>query len=149
MPERKSLRADTLWLAIMHAHFAIDLRARESIEDTGLCYSDFSVLESLLHRGALPVNAIAKEIHLTSGSMTTSVDRLEKRGLVERTANPDDGRSRLVELTEAGRRLIETAYARHAADLEALVGSALAPSERAQLFALLRRLEHAAKRGAQ
>jgi len=44
-------------------------------------------------------------------SVTNLVDRLEADGLVRRTANPDDGRSFLVELTEDGRDLVEDATA--------------------------------------
>ena len=39
--------------------------------------SDFAVLEALLHKGAQPVNVIGKRVFLTSGSITTAIDRLE------------------------------------------------------------------------
>ena len=133
--------APSIWLALMHAHAVMDRAARESIRHTGLCYTDFAVLESLLHRGPLPVNAIATEIHLTSGSMTTAVDRLVARGLVRRAENPADKRSRLVELTAEGRSLIGSSYAQHADDLGRAIDPALSAEERAQLFALLRKLE--------
>jgi MarR family 2-MHQ and catechol resistance regulon transcriptional repressor len=125
----------------MHAHAAVDRVARDSISHTGMCYTDFAVLESLLHRGPLPVSAIATDIHLTSGSMTTAVDRLVGRGLVERTENPADKRSRVVRLTEQGRELAESSYSGHAADLSGAINRALSAAERAQLFALLRKVE--------
>ena len=137
--------APTLWLALMRAHSAVDKAARESIRHTGLCYTDFAILESLLHRGPLPVNAIATDIHLTSGSMTSAVDRLVSHGLVTRAENPADKRSRLVQLTDEGRALIEGSYARHAADLRHVVDGALTAEERSQLFALLRKLERTAR----
>ncbi len=136
--------APALWLALMHAHGAMDRAARASIAHTGLCYSDFGVLESLLHRGPLPVNAIATDIHLTSGSMTAAVDRLIARGLVQRTENPADKRSRIVSLTPAGRTLITESYEAHAEDLRSIVDASLIPPERAELFALLRKLERGA-----
>jgi len=58
-----------------------------------LCGSDFAVLEALLHKGPLPVNEIGKKILLTSGSITVAIDRLEKRGLVERRAHGTDRRA--------------------------------------------------------
>jgi len=128
----------------MHAHAAMDAVAQESIRHTGMCYTDFAILESLLHRGPLPVNAIATDIHITSGSMTTAVDRLVGRGLVTRAMNPTDKRSRLVELTVAGRALIESSYAQHAADLGRVVETTLDADERAELFSLLRKLEKGA-----
>jgi MarR family 2-MHQ and catechol resistance regulon transcriptional repressor len=132
------------WLVLARAARAVETRALRSIADTGLGASDFGVLEVLLHKGALPVNAIGRKLLLTSGSITTCVDRLARRGLVARRDDPDDRRVRLVELTPAGRALIEPAFARHAADLDALV-AALAPEERSTLVALLRRLGTAAE----
>ena len=127
------------WLVLSKATRAVEARAFQSIEETGLCASDFGVLEALLHKGALPVSVLGRKVLLTTGSITSAVDRLAKRGLVERRDHPEDGRVRLVELTPRGRELIEPAFERHAADLEEVV-SVLAPEERATLVALLRKL---------
>lgn len=125
----------TLWKASR----ALEARALESIADTGLGASDFKVLEALLHKGALPVNVLGRTLLLTSGSITTAVDRLADRGLVARHGDATDRRVRQVALTGAGRALIEPIYARHAADLEAVV-RVLSDAERGTLVALLRKL---------
>ena len=70
------------FLVLSRATRAVETRALASIEDAGLCASDFGVLEALLHKGALPVNTLGKTVLLTSGSITTSVYRLAERGLV-------------------------------------------------------------------
>lgn len=132
------------WLVLKKASRAVEQRAFQSIEDTGLCASDFGVLETLLHKGPLPVNVLGKKQLLTTGSITQAVDRLVKRGLVERKDHPHDRRVRLVELTGEGRRVIEPAFARHAADLD-LVVAVLTPEERDVLVGLLRRLGLAAQ----
>jgi MarR family transcriptional regulator, 2-MHQ and catechol-resistance regulon repressor len=132
------------YLVLARAARAVEAHALRSIADTGLGASDFVVLEVLLHKGPLPVNAIGRRVLLTSGSITTCVDRLARRGLVVRRDDPDDRRVRRVELTPAGRALIEPAFARHAADLDALV-QVLGAEERATLVALLRRLGTAAE----
>jgi MarR family 2-MHQ and catechol resistance regulon transcriptional repressor len=137
--------APTIWLALMHAHSAMDKAALESIRHTGMCYTDFAILESLLHRGPMPINTIATDIRITSGSMTTAIDRLTARGLVARSRNPADKRSRLVDLTSEGRTLIEGSYAAHAADLERIIAPALTAEERSQLFTLLRKVEKSAR----
>ena len=131
------------WLVLARAARAVEARALRSIADTGLGASDFGVLEVLLHEGALPVNAIGRKLLLTSGSITTCVDRLARRGLVARRDDPDDRRVRRVELTPAGRALIEPAFARHAADLDAMM-QVLTGEERGALVALLRKLGTAA-----
>lgn len=132
------------WLVLWKAARAVEARALRSIAETGLCASDFGVLEALLHRGLLPVNALGKKLLLTSGSITTAVDRLAARGLVRRKNDPDDRRVRLVELTHRGRQLIEPAFTRHEADLEQLA-SALTRAERVTLVTLLRKLGKAAE----
>src|SRR5438445_7755686 len=76
-----------LWLVLMKAHRTLARLATRSIESSeGL--SDFAVLETLLHKGPQPVNEIGRRVELTSGAITTAVDRLESRGLVTREADP-------------------------------------------------------------
>ncbi len=128
-----------LWLVLMKAHRALAKRAEESIAETGLCFSDFAILEMLLHKGPLPVNTIGASIPLTSGSATTAVDRLERRGLVRRCSDARDLRTRVVHLTSDGSRLIEAAFGRHRADMEDAV-AVLNTRERSTLLRLLRKL---------
>src|SRR5690242_15236419 len=106
-----------VWLVLSRANRAVEARALQSIAGTGLCASDFGLLEALLHKGPLPVNVLGRKLLLTTGSITTAVDRLARRGLVRRKEHPQDRRVRLVELTTEGRQLIEPAFVQHAADL--------------------------------
>jgi len=123
----------------MKAHRALERVAKRSIENTGMCYSDFAILEAILHKGPLPVNTVAPMVGLTSGSMTTAVDRLERRGLVTREMDAEDRRARLVRLTPQGRELIEDVFRQHAADIED-VSSVLTASERESLTRLLKKI---------
>ncbi len=43
---------------------------------------------------------IAKNIHLTTGGVTIMLDRLEKKGYIERRPNPDDRRSIIIKIPE-------------------------------------------------
>jgi MarR family 2-MHQ and catechol resistance regulon transcriptional repressor len=135
-----------LWLLLMKAHRALGRRAEESIAETGLCFSDFAILEMLLHKGPLPVNTIGAAVPLTSGSATTAADRLAGRGLVRRAADPRDLRTRVLHLTSEGRKLIQAAFARHRADMEEAVSS-LSDRERAALIRLLRKLGKSSAEG--
>src|SRR5260370_18307660 len=92
-----------LWLGMMKAHRALERLAIQSIEASEVGLSDFAVLEMLLHKGPQPVNEIGRRIELTSGAITTAVDRLESRRLVAREAHPSDRRARIVRLTPAGK----------------------------------------------
>ena len=94
-----------LYLVLMKAHRTMARHAHRSIAAHDLGFSDFTILEALLHKGPMLVNEIGRRIELTSGSITTAVDRLEARGLVERSADADDRRAKQVSLTRSGRTL--------------------------------------------
>ena len=128
-----------MWLLLWKATKAMEAHAERSVEALGMCLSDFAVLEALLHKGPLPVNVIGKKVLLTSGSMTAAVDRLERRGLVERQDDPNDRRARIVHLTEAGRRSIQKLFAAHERDMERPV-SRLTNGEIESLTGILRKL---------
>ena len=137
--------ATHLWLILWKAYEALREHAERHIRSLGIGASDFAVLEALLHKGPLPVNTIGGLVHLTSGSITAAVDRLEAKSLVERQNDITDRRARIVHLTVGGRRLISCAFADHEAALvRACAG--LTPQERNQAAALLRKLGMYAKR---
>ncbi len=131
-------------LVLWKAARAMDRYDYQSIQALDLCPSDFAVLEVLLHKGPLPVNQIGRKVELTSGSITTAVDRLQKRGLVERRPDAGDGRVTQVHLTSKGRELVTEAYAEHAARLEKPVDQ-LDPEERRRLIDLLKRIGYRAE----
>ena len=128
-----------LWLLLWKATKELEGLARHSVRETGLGLSDFGVLEALLHKGPLPVNALRKKVLLSSGSTTIAVDRLERAGLVKRSGAPADRRSRIVHLTSKGSRLISELFQEHANDM-GLAFSCLDEAERTVLANLLRKL---------
>ena len=113
--------------------------ADESKRKAGLGDSDYRVLETLLLSGSLPVNTIGDMIDLTTGSITTAVDRMEAKWLVARKNHPDDRRIRIVELTAKGRRLAEKAHLQYSSAMEDAV-SVLSREDRAALVDLLQRI---------
>lgn len=135
----KSTSATHVWLVLWKAARAVEQNAIRSVSGLGLGLSDFAVLEMLLHKGPQPINVIGKKILLTSGSITTAIDRLESRKLVHRTPHPEDQRARLVELTATGRRLIQCAFRQHELDMEETM-AALTSSDRLELIRLLKKV---------
>jgi MarR family transcriptional regulator, 2-MHQ and catechol-resistance regulon repressor len=128
-----------LWLVLWKAYEAIRRHADRHIRSLGLGFSDFAVLEVLMHKGPTPVNTIGELVHLTSGSITAAIDRMEQKKLVARCTDPSDRRARVVHLTEGGRKLIECAFQDHAVAMEAAT-SGLTPEERSEAVALLKKL---------
>src|SRR3989454_10453624 len=127
-----------LWLVMMKAHRALERLAIQSIEASEVGLSDFAGLEILLHKGPQPVNEIGRRIELTSGAITTAVDRLESRHLVTREAHPSDRRARIVRLTVTGEAQAAKIFAGHKAAMD-LAASGLSKTERATLIELLKK----------
>jgi DNA-binding MarR family transcriptional regulator len=65
---------------------------------------------SFLWPGPQTASAIARQIGLTPAAVTALIDRLEKRGFVQRKADPSDRRKVLVEAAEQALRVTEEAY---------------------------------------
>ena len=114
-------------------------RTASGLRKAGLGDSDFRVLEALLHKGALPVNAIGPKVFLTPGSISIAVDRLHRKGLVSRVDSLSDRRVKVVDLTAEGRSLICKAFDAHAKSVEEIM-TVLPQDERQALIAGLRKL---------
>jgi MarR family transcriptional regulator, 2-MHQ and catechol-resistance regulon repressor len=139
MKTSADLSGTHVWLVMMKAHRALERLAIQSIEAAEVGLSDFAVMELLLHLGPQPVNEIGRRIALTSGAITTAVDRLEDRGLVQREAHQTDRRARIVCLTPQGKAQATRLFAAHKAVMDA-AADALSRSERATLITLLKKL---------
>ena len=141
--EAGDLSGTHVWLVLMKAHRALERLATRSIESFAVGLSDFGVMELLLHKGPQPVNEIGRRIGLTSGAITTAIDRLEASELVTRGAHPTDRRARVVRLTARGREHAARLFAGHKAIMDA-AASGLGKGERATLIRLLKKLGGAA-----
>lgn len=139
------MKGTDLYLALWRGWHAVAEADRASIAAAGFGVpTDFAVLELLWHKGRQTVGALGKAVLLTSGSITTAVDRLEREGLVSRTRSASDGRVVEVELTEAGRSRIEQAFPGHTTRLNA-VFDGLSRQERRDLVAMMRRVRKRAE----
>lgn len=144
MPSQ-NIRGDHLFLIHYKASKAIEAFDHRSVRDLGFgSISDFAVLEHLKTKGPQPVNTIGQSMMLTSGSITTAVDRAEKKGYVTRERDPDDKRVVIVSLTEAGKARIEEAYPTHAAHLDRLF-SIFNREEKMEFARLMRKIGKAAE----
>lgn len=107
----------------------------------GLQAGEFDVLATLRRAGAphaLTPTALYETAMISSGGMTSRIDRLEKAGLVARQPHPDDRRATLVTLTPAGIALIDQILPEHV-DNEHRLMAALDADEQAQLAGLLKK----------
>lgn len=143
MSDRTKAMKDTsgihLWLVLWKAFHSVEAHSHRHIAALGMGVSDFGVLEALLHKGPLTVKELGAKVLLTSGSMTAAIDRLERRGLVERGDDAADRRVKVICLTRSGKQLIQKEFENHKAAMEEAVAG-LAEQERTELIGLLRQL---------
>ena len=118
-------------------------RARvHAFERSGLASWEFDVLAVLRRNGApfrQSPKVLVQQTLVSSGTMTNRIDRMEKRGLVKRLTDPNDGRGVLVEMTPEGQTLVDAAMTRLSDAEEQLLGG-VPRAERERLATLLRKL---------
>lgn len=81
-----------------------------ALQPFALSFADFDVINTLRRRGdAQGTNPsdLAQSSLITTGAMTSRLDRLERAGLITRAPDPTDGRAVRVHLTEQGERLAQ------------------------------------------
>ena len=139
MERGKTPEAIHTWLIMLKASRAISDSALPPILKAGLGDSDFRILDVLLHKGPMPVNAIGPKVNLNPGSVSVAVDRLYKKGLVSRVESESDRRVRTVSLTAKGRRVFVPIFRQHAALIKRAFQD-VSPVEQHHLEEVLRRI---------
>jgi MarR family transcriptional regulator, 2-MHQ and catechol-resistance regulon repressor len=127
------------WLIMLKSWQSIGRYLRPTMSAEGLGESDFRLLEVLLHKGPMPVNAIGPKVDLNPGSVSVAVDRLYKKGFVSRVECSSDRRIRTVALTEKGREMFVPLFRRHAA-LITRAFQDVSPEEMQQLEGVLKKI---------
>ena len=112
------------------------------VRGSGLSLPQMHTLEILGQYPSLRMKELAAKMGVTTGTLTMTVDRLEKRGLVVRMPHETDRRSILVTLTEAGREVFAEHHALHIGLTRDLAAS-LSPDEADSLRALLGKMNQA------
>lgn len=96
---------DQLCYAIYSAGIAIQRIYKPMLDDLGLTYPQYLVLNVLWREDQQTVGGIADKLALESSTLTPLLKRLEAAGLVCRTRNPENERQVVVALTDQGRLL--------------------------------------------
>jgi len=127
------------WIKLNRSVESLVTRINQSNTMGGLTPTQFSVVEALFHLGPLPQCQLAARVFKSSGNMTLVIDNLEKLGLVNRQADPEDRRVSVVDLTPLGRQTVSVIFPLHAAAVSKLF-AVLTPEEQRTLGEILRKL---------
>jgi len=127
----------------------IGLHNRQAWEDYGLSSTAKQALAVIEGAGeALEPSVIAERLIITTGSMTSMLDTLERRGLVRRSPHPGDRRKLLVQITAEGVAIVDDILPSLHARERAIINDALTKTEQRQLRGLLAKVQASARQHA-
>ncbi len=114
----------------------------EYLRELGVSNREFEALIALYVWGSKyrKPGTLADFLGISASGMTTLVDRLEARGLVERAPDPIDGRARLINPTKKGVRLADSGLRIQLEWINETIGSALSPGQELMLKELLHQI---------
>lgn len=129
--------------SIMRAHQLMLARIESALKPFGLSFARFEMLRLLgfTREGRMPMASAIARLQVHPTSVTNTVTRLVRDGLVQREPHPHDGRAALVSLTPQGRALIEKSTI---ALNEIFADPGLDPEDTIELVRILARLRKGA-----
>jgi DNA-binding MarR family transcriptional regulator len=128
-PARPSDRRPPVWQSVHGAYHAMRFRLRHALADQGLEPSEASVLVHLLTSPGASPGEIRRTLGLHRSTLSSMLDRLERRGYIQRGAPHFDGRRLIIDLTPAG--TVAASRTRHVLlDVEEELDGWVAPHER-------------------
>jgi MarR family transcriptional regulator, 2-MHQ and catechol-resistance regulon repressor len=126
--------------ALVRAESAVRRRLAAELEREGVSAAGFSVLVVLTTAGgSLELKTLRRRLGWSKASATEVTATLQARDLVLRRRHPEDRRAVVIDLTAAGRRLVERLFPAHANRVERAFG-ALDEGEKRSLAELCRKL---------
>ncbi|MBX3169056.1 MAG: MarR family transcriptional regulator [Candidatus Eremiobacteraeota bacterium] len=109
-PEAVRLRT---WVQLARTFYRIEQSISARLAEKELTMAQFDVLATLRYSEGVTQKELAELLLVTKGNVVGLLDRLQKLDLVERRADPDDGRANRIHLTARGRRKLESVLPVH------------------------------------
>ena len=130
--------------SVMRAQQLLLARVDTALRPFALSFARFEVLRLLAfsRTGVLPLSSVVARLQVHATSVSSTADRLVRDGLVTRSRDPHDGRAALLELTDAGRTLVERATA--ALNAKVFADPGIDQADAAALVAIVARMRKAA-----
>lgn len=105
MDKENDMLIEDIVAAIRKFVRAVSLDAFKMSRQYGLTGPQSAVLRTLFKEGPLSSASLSRRLYVTPSNITGIIDRLQKKGFVERTRKKRDRRIALIELTESGNML--------------------------------------------
>jgi DNA-binding MarR family transcriptional regulator len=134
-----------LWQNICAIYTTAIKRLNNRLSGDRITFSQWSILRALGKFGSMPMTRLSEHMLVAPANITGLVDRLEKKGYVERRKDNQDRRLFIIELTKKGQETQEV-IAQQFRSYVRRVFSSLSDNDRAVLLKLLRKLRSSIER---
>ena len=98
------------WLTVVRAYQTCDKVMHRKLAEVGLTVPQYDLLMSLMKKDGQTQQELASRLLVVKSNVSSLLSRAERDGLIERRANPEDGRGKVVNLTPAGKRLAKRGW---------------------------------------
>ncbi|GAA5146736.1 MarR family transcriptional regulator [Microbacterium pseudoresistens] len=134
----------TVVTSVMRAQQLLQAKVDAALRPFELSFARYELLRLLAfsREGVLPLSSVVSRLQVHPTSVSSTAERLVKDTLVRRSRHPYDGRAAMLELTEAGRELVERATA--ALNAEVFTDPGVDPDDAAELIAIVARMRRRA-----
>ncbi|HJY65678.1 MAG TPA: MarR family transcriptional regulator [Streptosporangiaceae bacterium] len=143
-PRPHNEASDAVRLAMAVSRLRSRIRIEAGLRSTGIPISQLAVLGRIIDEGPTTAAALAAGEHVTQQAIAQSLATLKQRGLVQKQADPSDGRKSLVTATAAGRELRESLTVSREEWLTRAIDAAVKPEERTLLREAIELIERIA-----
>ncbi|MDI1291153.1 MAG: MarR family transcriptional regulator [Methylobacter sp.] len=127
---------------LLRTHQTFLSYAASHVHTLDLTLPQFDIIITLGNTAGMNFKILGEKTLITKGTLTGVISRLEDKGLVQRVASETDGRSQIVQLTEAGKDLYQRTFPEHLAFIYRIFND-YSPEDIATLEATLLRLRKA------
>ena len=131
------------WHDIVAAYRAVHALLNQQLAKSSLTFPQYRVIRALGKFGAMPMNKLGEHMLVTPGNITGLVDRLERRGYIERVGAGTDRRIVTIKLTRKGEDSYQRTRIQHRRLVDRVMRG-LSKEEQLSLAGLLQRIKEAA-----
>lgn len=139
-PTEQARKRLDCWLQMIRTYDSMQAEVEAKLQKHSLTLPQFEVLSTLAVSSCTNQQELAQRLQVTKGNLVGLIDRLTERGWVERVPDPADRRVNKVQLTGAGKQVLDKVYPDQLTAVEQMM-SKLNLEDVETLRSLLHRLE--------
>jgi DNA-binding MarR family transcriptional regulator len=108
----KKTRGFDVWLAVGRTNLKVHRALSQSLSELELSLAQHEILLAIWQKSGITQQQLAENLLVVKSNVSALLKKLEARGLVHRDCDPSDTRNKCLNLTEAGRQLVQQSFER-------------------------------------